>query len=235
MAKRAQMPRSRPKTTVAQDAQKRATMRGAFLLVVVVAVAAVIAGIVLFQNQAVRMPIEISGRVGEGTSWGLQSAKVSIISYSDFGCLHCRNFALNQGRQLRAEYETTGDVRFEYRHFIISPPDTANAANASECAAEQGRFWDYHDLLFSQQGVGRSPFAKTNLKQYASQLGLALQQFSDCIDRDTHLEKVYRDSAAGRDAGVQGTPTFFINGTRLTGDVPYAQFKTAVEAALAAK
>jgi protein-disulfide isomerase len=235
MPKRAQLPKSQAKTQAARSARKPAAKRGVFLLLVISAVVAVMLGIVLLQNQAVRKPIETSGRVGEGSSWGPADAKVSIIAYSDFGCSHCRNFALNQGRQLREEYEGTGNVRFEFRHFIISPPDTANAANASECAADQGRFWDYHDLLFGQQGVSRSPFAKANLKQYALQLGLALPRFNDCVDRDTHLEKVYRDTAAGRAAGVQGTPTFFINGTAIPGEVPYADFKVAVEAAFASK
>ena len=235
MAKRAQMPRSGPKAGAARGVPKRKRNPAMLLLGIVAAVVVVIIGIVLLQNQTARKPVEISGRTGEGTAWGPQNARVSIVSYSDFGCSHCRNFALDQGKKLRAEYEATGDVRFEYKHFIISPPDTANAANAAECAADQGRFWDYHDLLFSQQGVSRSPFARDSLKQYAAQLGLTQQEFTQCIDGDTHLDKVYRDSAEGRDAGVQGTPTFFINGTKIPGEVPYPQFKAAVEAALVAK
>jgi protein-disulfide isomerase len=232
MAKRAQMPRPLPKSTAAKGGRNRKVNPAVLLLVMAVAVAVVIIGIVLLQNQAARKPIEITGRTGEGTTWGPQTAQVSIIAYSDFGCSHCRNFALNQGKQLRAEYESTGEVRFEYRHFIISPPDTARAANASECAADQGRFWDYHDLLFSQQG---SPFSAANLKQYAAQLGLSAQPFNECVDKGSHLDKVYRDMAAGKEAGVTGTPTFFINGTSIPGEVSYAQFKAAVDAALAAK
>jgi protein-disulfide isomerase len=233
MAKRAQMPKSGPKSTAAKVAQNRKTNPAVLLLVVVAAVAIVIVGVVLLQNQTARKPVAISGSTSEGTSWGPQGAKVSIIAYSDFGCSHCGNFALGQAKQLRAEYEPVGSVRFEYRHFIINPPDTANAANAAECAADQGRFWDYHDLLFSQQGVTQSPFAKVGLKQYAQQLGLNAQQFDACVDQDVHLDKVYRDTAEGKDAGVQGTPTFFINGKSIPGEVSYAQFKEAVETALA--
>jgi len=235
MAKRAQMPKSGPKAGTARSAPKRKRNAAMLLLAVVAAVVVVIIGIVRLQNQTARKPVEISGRTGEGTVWGPQGARVSIVAYSDFGCSHCRNFALDQGKKLRAEYEATGNVRFEYKHFIISPPDTANAANAAECAADQGRFWDYHDLLFGQQGVSRTPFGKDNLKQYAVQLGLTPQKFNQCVDRDTHLDKVYRDSAAARDAGVQGTPSFFINGKELTGDVPYPQFRAEVDAALVAK
>ena len=235
MAKRARMPKSGPKAGAARGAPSRKRNPAVLLLVVVAAVVVVIIGIVLLQNQAARKPVELSGRTGEGSAWGPQDARVSIVAYSDFGCSHCRDFALDQGKKLRAEYEATGKVRFEYKHFIISPPDTANAANAAECAADQGRFWDYHDLLFGQQGVSRNPFAKDKLKQYAAQLGLTSQVFNQCVDRDTHLDKVYRDSAAGRDAGVQGTPAFFDNGKEITGAVPYPQFKAEVEAALVAK
>jgi protein-disulfide isomerase len=234
MAKRAQMPKSTPKSTGTRSTPKRRSNSVIVLLVAVLAVVVVAIGVVLLQSRASRKPVEVSGVVGEGSSWGPQGAKVLIVDYSDFGCSHCRNFALDTGKRLRAEYEASGNVRFEYKHFIINPPDTANAANAAECAADQGRFWDYHDLLFSEQGVSANPFTKELLKQYGAQLGLDAQQFDACVDGDTHLDKVYRDSAEGRNAGVEGTPTFFINGMSLTGDVPYAQFKSQVDAALAA-
>jgi protein-disulfide isomerase len=234
MAKRAQMPRSVPKPTVSRGARTRRANPAVILLVMLAAVVVVIVGLVLLQNQTARKPVTISGRTGEGTSWGPKDAKVSIIAYSDFGCSHCKIFALGEEKQLRADYEPAGTVRFEYRHFIISPPDTANAANASECAADQGRFWDYHDLLFSQQGVTQRPFTKANLKQYATEIGLNAQPFNECVDKDSHLDKVYQDMAAGKDAGVQGTPTFYINGKSIPGAVPYEQFKAAVDAALGA-
>jgi len=202
-------------------------------LVVVAAVVLLVAGIVLLQMQAARKPVEVSGRTGEGTAWGAQGARVVVTDYSDFGCVHCRNFALGAGRQLRQDYESTGNVRFEYKHFIISPPDTANAANAAECAADQGRFWDYHDLLFSQQGVAQNPFAKAALKQYASRLGLDTARFISCVDGDEHMEKVYKYSTDGRNAGVECTPTFFVDGQKLVGEVNYTDFKAAVEVALA--
>lgn len=234
MAKRAQMPRASSKSAASKGAAQRKVHPAALLLVVVVAVVILIAGIVLLQSQSARRPVEVSGVIGEGSAWGPQTAKVLVVDYSDFGCSHCRNFALDAGKRLRTEYESTGKVRFEYKHFIINPPDTANAANAAECAADQGRFWDYHDLLFSQQGVSRDPFAKSALKQYAAQLGLDANQFNDCVDRDAHLEKVYRDASEGRNAGVEGTPTFFINGKRTTGEMPYTQIKAEIQAALAA-
>jgi protein-disulfide isomerase len=231
MAKRSQLPkqRSRPQ---AGTARARSQPSGLLLFGIVAAVVLVVIVVIVLQAQSVRQPVQITARPGEGTAWGPSQAKVTILGFSDFGCTHCRSFALGQGRQLRAEYEATGEVRFEYKHFIVGGSDTANAANAAECAADQGRFWDYHDLLFSQQGVVADPFSKSALKRYAAQLGLDTARFNRCVDGDQHLEKVYRDTAEGRDLGVTGTPTFFINGQKVVGAVPYTEFRAKVQEAL---
>ncbi len=237
MAKRSQLPRVEKQRGPSRrggpaEVKKSRRRRLLLLTAVVAAVLVIVVGVILLQAQTARRPVEVSGETGEGSAWGPEGADVLITEYSDFGCSHCRNFALGAGKQLREEYEGGGRVRFEFKHFIISPPDTANAANAAECAADQGRFWDYHDVLYSQQGVARNPFAKANLKQYARRLGLDAAVFDQCVDRDAHLEEVYRQSTEGRNAGVEGTPTFFVNGQKLVGDLPYADFKAVVDAAL---
>jgi protein-disulfide isomerase len=193
----------------------------------------VVVGVVLLQTQSLRSPVVASGRSGEGSSWGPADAKVTIMAFSDFNCSHCAAFALNQGRQLRAEYESTGLVRFEFRSFLISGAVSANAANAALCAADQGRFWDYHDTLFSQQGLSASPFDKSLLKQYAGQLGLDSSSFNVCVDRDAHLQEVYQDNSLGRSKGVNATPTFFINGEKVEGAVPYSRMKATIDAIVA--
>ncbi len=233
MPKRSQLPKSGAGRGPAAAAKPTPNTR-LLLIIVIGAALLVVAGIVLLQFQAASKPPPVSARTGEGTVWGPADAKVKIVNYSDFGCIHCANFARNVGPRIRAEYESSGNVRFEFKDFIIGGPDTANAANAAECAADQGRFWDYHDLLFSRQGTGPNVFKKASLKQYGEQLGLNTEQFNACVDGDQHLETVYRDSSEGQGQGVTGTPTFFINGERIAGEVPYEQFKARVEAALAA-
>lgn len=191
-------------------------------------------GLVLLIMQTVNKPVVATDRVGEGASWGAKDAVVTIVDYSDFGCSHCAAFAQNQGKLLRAEYEATGKVRFEFKHFIIGGATTAAAANAAECAADQGRFWDYHDTLFARQGTSSAPFSSAALKQYAAALGLDTVAFDRCVDSNQHLEKVYRDASEGRGLGVNATPTFFVNGQKIEGAVPYATLKAIVDAALAA-
>ena len=157
------------------------------------------------------------------------------MNFSDFGCTHCRDFAENQGKQLRAEYEAGGKVRFEFKHMIIGGTPTRDAANAAECAADQGKFWDYHDVLFARQGTSANPFTKPLLKRYAAELGLDATKFNPCVDSNLHYRQGVGQRAEARGKGVNATPTFFINGKKIEGAVPYEQFKAAVDAAIAAK
>jgi protein-disulfide isomerase len=235
MAKQPQKPKSAysaPRKP--QPAPKKSKLSPALLLGVIGAVVLVVAGIIILTTQAANAPLTATNRVGEGTAWGPADAPVTVIDYSDYGCSHCRDFALNQGKQLREEYEATGKVRFEFKHMIIGGTPTRDAANASECAADQGRFWDYHDALFARQGTSANPFTKPLLKRYAAELGLDSAQFDPCVDRNAHYDTVAANESEARGKGVNATPTFFINDKRIAGAVPYEQFKAEVDAAIAA-
>lgn len=103
------------------------------------------------------------------------------------------------------------------------------SAVASECAGEQNKFWDYHDLLFqSQNGENRGAFAKPNLKRFAAQLGLDMPKFNACLDGDKYLAKVRAETAAAQKLGFTGTPSFTINGQQLVGAQPYEQFERTI-------
>jgi protein-disulfide isomerase len=235
MAKQPQKPKSAysaPRKP--QPAPKKSKLSPALLLGVIAAAVLVVAGIIILTTRAANAPLQATNRVGEGAAWGPVDAPVTVIDYSDFGCSHCGDFAFNQGRQLREEYEATGKVRFEFKHMIIGGTPTRDAANASECAADQGRFWDYHDALFARQGTSANPFTKPLLKRYAAELGLDAAQFDPCVDRNAHYATVAASESEARSKGVNATPTFFINDKRIEGAVPYEQFKAEVDAALAA-
>ena len=234
MAKRSQLPKSSGASRDAASSASRSSSSRWLLLGLIAAVVVVAVGLILLMTQAARKPIEATNRVGEGTAWGAATAPVQIVAFSDYGCSHCRDFALNQGHQLRAEYENTGKVRFEAKTFVLNWQTTSDPANAAECAADQGRFWDYHDLLFSQQGVSAQPFSRPALKQYAVQLGLDPAKFNVCVDNNQHQDILARDSSDGRGRGVNATPTFFVNGKKIEGALPYADFKAVVDAAIAA-
>ncbi|MGC8781991.1 MAG: thioredoxin domain-containing protein, partial [Anaerolineae bacterium] len=131
MAKRAQMPKGSGASLKASSAARRPGGSAVVLWVVIGAVVLVVIGVILLQMQSMNRPVATSGVVTEGTSWGPADAPVKIVEYSDFGCTYCRQFALNQGKLLRAEYEKTGKVRIEYKSFIIEGPSTREAANAA--------------------------------------------------------------------------------------------------------
>jgi protein-disulfide isomerase len=107
------------------------------------------------------------------------------------------------------------------------------AAQGAECAADQGKFWEYHDLLFDKQGgenVGT--YTKENLVSYAEELGLDMAKFEPCVNNDETLQRVVTDTNEGRQAGVSGTPTFFINGKPMVGAQPAQAFQAQIDAAL---
>ncbi len=111
-------------------------------------------------------------------------------------------------------------------------PEWGGAAEAAECASDQNRFWDYHDLLFARQGQENSgAFAKDKLKGFAAELKLDTNAFNTCIDSGKYTQQVQQDNRAAAALGVDTTPTFLINGQSVIGALPFASFQQAIEAA----
>lgn len=159
---------------------------------------------------------------------GNANAPVTIIQFSEFQCPFCGRFAKDTLPSIQKDYIDTGKVKFVYRDFIVH--STSRIAQiASECADEQGKYWEYHDKLFENQGALDSD----SLKSYASELGLNAAQFNSCLDSEKYGSEVDKDTNDGRTAGVSGTPSFFINGKKVVGAQPYEVFKQEIEAALA--
>lgn len=237
MAKRAQPAgktygkgRAPARAQTAKPGVSRGLLLGVIGFVVLLAV-----GVIWMLIQSAGATVKTTERAGSTTAWGPEDAPIKIVVFSKFDCSHCASFARNQEPQLRAEYESTGKVRYEYRHMIFaqSPEPARSAANAAECAADQGRFWDYYDTLFSLGGTGAG-LEVASLKSYAAQLGLDTAKFNQCLDSGEHLLKINDDTNAGTAQGVTGTPTFFINNQRLQGAQPYAVFKELLDSQLAA-
>ncbi len=107
------------------------------------------------------------------------------------------------------------------------------AAQASECAADQGKFWEYHDLLFDRQnGENQGAFNKDKLIGFANELKLDMTKFEPCLTNDETLDRVKADTQEGSAAGVRGTPTFFVNGQALVGAQPLEAFQAVIDKAL---
>jgi len=128
---------------------------------------------------------------------------------------------------------STGQVRFAFRHFAFIGEESRWAAEASECANEQGGFWDYYDKLFEEQaGENVGTFSTENLKRFAADLDLDTEQFNECLDSGKYEAKVEQETAQGWQEGVRGTPTLFVNGRLIEGGGDYQVLREAIEAAL---
>ncbi|MBC8504936.1 MAG: thioredoxin domain-containing protein [Anaerolineales bacterium] len=131
---------------------------------------------------------------------------------------------------MKEQYIEDGLVRFGYFHFAFLGPESQWAGEASECAAEQNAFWEYHNYLFEVlSGPNQVDFNKDNLKQFAADMGLNSNLFDECIDSGKHSGTVQDESNAARQIGVQSTPTFLINGQALIGAQPFEVFQQVIE------
>ena len=164
-----------------------------------------------------------------GAAKGPATAPIEIIEFSDFQCPFC----LRSNPTVTQVLKTYGDrVRFVYRHFPLgNHPNARPAAEASQCAAEQGKFWEYHDALFANP----SRLGDADLKQHAVGLGLDPKRFNACVDTHKYKAQVDADMAAGEAAGVNGTPAFFVNGRMLNGAQPFDAFKRVIDEELELK
>ena len=165
--------------------------------------------------------------VGSGPSLGAASAPVTIIEFSDFQCSYCKRFWAETLPQLKEAYINTGKARFSYGHFAILGKHSEQAALASECAAEQGKFWEYHDQLFKNQGG--LAFTEAKLKQYARDIGLNADAFGTCLGTGKYREKVERETTAAGNLGGRGTPFFMVNQRLLVGAQPYSVFQKMID------
>src|SRR5512136_1905445 len=128
-------------------------------------------------------------------------------------------FATDVERQLEESYVKSGKMKFVYRHMAFLGNESQWAAEASECAADQGKFWEYHDKLFtSQQGENQGAFSKDNLKKFAADLKLDTTKFNQCLDSGKYTDKIKKSTEDAAKFGVSSTPTVFINGIYIPGE-----------------
>jgi protein-disulfide isomerase len=159
---------------------------------------------------------------------GPEDAPVLIVEFADYECPYCQRIH-PELKKLQAEF--AGKVAVAFKDFPLPMhPRAAKAAEAGRCAAEQGNFWDFHDLLFD----GHQKLELAQLKEYARALKLDSARFDQCLDAGKQAASVQKDFAEGQRLGLTGTPSFFINGHFLSGAVKYDTLREVVEQQLAA-
>lgn len=177
----------------------------------------------------------------DGKALGDPNAPVTIEVYEDFQCPACRNFTHDVEPLIIQNYVASGQVRYIYRQFpfldnSVPGQESHQAANASMCALEQGRFWDYHDMLFANwNGENQGAFTDKRLVAFAEALGLNMDEFNSCFESNKYQDAIQEDITSGRQLGVTGTPSVVINGQLLvTQFVPsFQDIQQQVEAILA--
>ena len=191
-------------------------------IITVLAVIAVVA-VALF------LLITLTRRKVYGPSVGNPEAPVKVELFSNYACSHCRTFALESEEDFIREYVDSGKVYLTYYNYQFQEDDSSKAAEATYCAGEQNKFWDYKHLVYQNAGYAGA-YADESLRTYASSVGLNIAEFEGCLESDRQLSVIDEGLQYGQMQGINATPTFLVNGT----SVYQTELIEAVEAALAA-
>jgi protein-disulfide isomerase len=189
----------------------------------------------------VSMPTD---KVPAGTAAaGDPSAPVKLDIWEDFQCPACQNFTLNIEPDLVSKYVDTGKVYLVFHPFsfidtAVNGNESHAAAQAAYCALDQGKFWQYHDMLFNNQsasGENSGAFTDRRLAAYAEKISLDMSQFNDCYNSGKYKQQVIDDFNAGVKLGIDSTPSFFVNDKKIELKSSYDELTQAIDNALQGK
>jgi protein-disulfide isomerase len=216
-----------------RPARKRSGLSTYALLAGVVVTALVAVALIVMLDQGADSSQAASDAVALEKSYGADDAPVVVVEYADFQCPYCQQFAVGAGQQLKDDYADQGQVRFVFRHFAFIGDESTWAAEASECANEQDRFWDYHDKLFEEQaGENQGAYSRDNLKRFAAELGLDSERFDECLDSGQYRSQVRDEFREAQRRRINSTPSILVNGQLIQNGSNYQVLQAAVEAAL---
>jgi protein-disulfide isomerase len=174
----------------------------------------------------------VSASADDDPVLGNPNAPVTIIEFSDFRCGFCRKFFTDTLPVIKAKYIDTGKAKLVFRDQPVLGQQSQWAAEAAECANEQGKFWPFHDHLYQNPSPGSQ---RDDLKKVAEDLKLNIKRFNECFDSNKFGSEVQKDLLDGQNVGVTGTPSFVINGRFVVGAKPAEFFQKVIEEELAAK
>jgi protein-disulfide isomerase len=251
MAKKQQAGTPSKRQIIREQRIKRQKQQRLVVILVVAAAALVVAGLLILPS--LRSNLAPVGEIKtaaphnhpmpDGTALGDPNAPVLVEVWEDFQCPACQGYSEQVEPQVTDNYVATGKARYVFRHYPFLDSNSATkeshqAANASMCANEQGRFWDYHDIVFTNwNGENQGAFSDKRLVAFSETIGLDMTKFNDCFEANRYKDQIEKDKADGEKAGVQGTPSVFVNGTLIRpGFVPsYQDISAAIDAALASQ
>jgi len=162
---------------------------------------------------------------------GDPNAPITLVEFGDYQCYFCNQFFHTTEDNLFKNYVETGKVKVIFKDFTIIGADSVTAAHAAHCADDQGKFWDYHDALYDHwTGENNGWASSENLLQFAREVGLDIDEFSNCMLDSKHTSIIANSNQDAKDLGLTGTPAFFIIGpdnkiTKIGGAQPYDVFE----------
>ncbi len=204
-----------------QQRQQRLVIIG-----VIVAVVAIFVGAIVWQQvqppSGIITPTQVALPTPNGLSLGNANAPVTIDVFEDFQCPACKFFTENVEPDVVQNLVATGKARYIFHQysFIDGPGagsggESDQAANASMCANEQGKFWEMHAILYANSEENQGAFTNPRLKAMAQDIGLDMNAFNSCFNEDKYKKEIQADFDLGQKMGVSGTPTAFVNGKQV--------------------
>ena len=164
---------------------------------------------------------------------GLDNAPITIVEFGDYQCTFCYKFHQDTLNDIKIEYIDAGKANYVYRDFPLNGPSSILASEASYCADDQGKYWEYHNTIFKNWAGENTGWINMNsLLGFAAQLDLDIIEFSNCMDRHMHYQKVINNESYAKQIGISATPTFLIFDDtqliRIIGAQPLEKFQNAL-------
>lgn len=195
----------------------------------VAAAAIVVLALVLFNLNGTTKPVAPPSALNAGRVLGKVDAPVTIDLYSDFQCPICRR-AEQLIRQIAPSYIDTGKAKVVYHNFAFIGTESEWAAQAAECANDQGKFWEYAYYLFDNQtGENVGAFSRENLKRFATDLKLDSAAFNACLDSNKYAQLIQQEKSDAQSRSISATPSFYFNGRFVQGLLPTDQFTALID------
>ena len=169
---------------------------------------------------------------------GNPNAPIMLVEFGDYQCHFCNVHFHNTEHKLMENFIQTGKVKMIFKDFVIIGPDSVNAAHGAHCANDQGKFWEYHDILYNNwTGENNGWASSDNLLRFAQEINLDIDQWSDCMVEARYSQVITDSSNDARELGITGTPAFFVIGpdnkiTKISGAQPYDYFEEIFNAEL---
>ena len=166
---------------------------------------------------------------------GNPNAPVTLVEFGDYQCYFCNVFFHSTEDDILKNYVDTGRVKMIFKDYNIIGPDSVNASHGAHCANDQGLFWEYHDILYSNwTGENNGWASSENLVKFAQEINLDMDEWSECITNRSHSQTILASNEDAKTLGITGTPAFFVIGpddkfTRISGAQPFEVFAKIFE------